>query len=228
MQFTEEKWYDRGGFSQGGLTYTWAIDSRQATAPTVYQTAASISASLPSNLKDNAYAYARATFDWLNDNIPYDTNAPGTARGGEQCLDMGLGDCDEQSNAFMSIMRVKGIPTWYVFGALADPEFTEWEGHAWAYIMLPMSQEWCEDNDVILNDCYIEGAVDVVNRKWLVHTPTAYIDWIEPHSTGGQITDGYYFGGSKSGIDRLRSFYTEGYDISGGTWDNKWVGENLA
>ena len=57
MQFTEEKWYDRGGFSQGGLTYTWAIDSRQATAPTVYQTAASISASLPSNLKDNAYAY---------------------------------------------------------------------------------------------------------------------------------------------------------------------------
>ena len=122
----------------------------------------------------------------------------------KQCLDMGLGDCDEQSNAFMSIMRVKGIPTWYVFGALADPEFNEWEGHAWAYIMLPMSEEWCENNDVILNDCYVEGAVDVVNRKWLVHTPTAYIDWIEPHSTGGQVTDGYYYGGSKSGIDRLR------------------------
>lgn len=228
MQFTEEKWYDRGGVTVGGLTYTWAIDSRQATAPTVYQTAASISASLPSDLKNNAYAYARATFDWLNDNVPYDTNAPGTARGGEQCLDMGLGDCDEQSNAFMSIMRVKGIPTWYVFGALADPEFNKWEGHAWAYIMLPMSEEWCEDNDVILNDCYIEGAVDVVNRKWLVHTPTAYIDWIEPHSTGGQVTDGYYYGGTKSGIDRLRSFYTEGYDVSGGTWDNKWVGERLA
>jgi hypothetical protein len=227
-QFTAERWYDRGGYSSGGITYTWAIDSKQATAPTVYQTAASISASLPSDLKNNAYAYARATFDWLNDNIPYDTNAPGTARGGEQCLDMGLGDCDEQSNAFMSIMRVKGIPTWYVFGALADPEFTEWEGHAWAYIMLPMSEEWCENNDVILNECYIEGAVDVVNRKWLVHTPTAYIDWIEPYSDGGQITDGYYYGGTKGGIDRLRSFYTEDYDVSGGTWDNKWVGENLA
>ena len=37
-------------------------------------------------------------------------------------------DCDEQSNAFMSIMRVKGIPTWYVFGALTDPQFNEWEG----------------------------------------------------------------------------------------------------
>ncbi len=226
-QFTDEMWYDRGGVSVGGLTYTWAIDSRQNTAPTVYQTAASISASLPSDLKDNAYAYARATFDWLNDNIPYDDNAPGMARGGEQCLAMVRGDCDEQSNAFMSIMRVKGIPTWYVFGALADPQFDEWEGHAWAYIMLPMSQEWCEDNDVILNDCYVEGSVDVVNRKWLVHTPTAFIDWIEPPSTGGEITDGYYFGGTQGGIDRLRSFYTEEVDVSGGTWDNKWVGEKL-
>lgn len=227
IQFTDAMWYDRGGVSSGGLTYTWAIDSRQATAPTVYQTAASISASLPSDLKDNAYAYARATFDWLNDNIPYDDYAPGIARGGEQCLEMVRGDCDEQSNAFMSIMRVKGIPTWYVFGALADPQFEEWEGHAWAYIMLPMSEEWCEDNDVIMNDCYVEGAVDVVNRKWLVHTPTAYIDWIEPHSPGGQITDGYYSGGSKSGIDRERSFYTESFDVSGGTWDNKWIGESL-
>ena len=52
-----------------------------------------------------------------------------------------------------------------------------------------MSEEWCEDNDVILNDCYIEGVVDVVNRKWLEHTPTAYIDWIEPHSTGRLQTD---------------------------------------
>ena len=226
-EFTDQKWYDRGGVVKNGITYGWAIDARQNTAPTVYQTAASISASLPSDLKDNAYAYARATFDWLNENVPYDTNAPGTARGGEQCLEAGLGDCDEQSNAFMSIMRVKGIPTWYVFGALTDPQFERWEGHGWAYIMLPMSDDWCDKNNVILNDCYVEGAVDVVNRKWLVHTPTAYIDWIEPPSAGGQITDSYYSGGSKSGIDRLRSFYTESYDVSGGTWDNKWLSERL-
>ena len=223
---TDEKWYPRGENTVESK-YTWAIDSRAQTAPNVYQTAASISASLPTDLKDNAYAYARATFDWLNDNIPYDTNAPGTARSGEQCLEVVRGDCDEQSNAFMSIMRVKGIPTWYVFGALADPEFEKWEGHAWAYIMLPMSEEWCDDNDIIMDECYVEGAVDVVNRKWLVHTPTAYIDWIEPSSAVGEITDGYYFGGSKSGIDRLRSFYTEGYEVSGGTWDNRWVGERL-
>ena len=232
MQFTSQQWYDRGGVTieddvYGYITYGWAIDARQASAPTVYQTAASISASLPSDLKDNAYAFARATFDWLNDNVPYDDYAPGTARGGEQCLVAGTGDCDEQSNAFMSIMRVKGIPTWYVFGALTDPQFNEWEGHAWAYIMIPMSDEWCEDNDVILDTCYIEGAVDVVNHKWLVHTPTAYIDWIEPYSSEGAITGGYYSGGLMGGIDRLRSFSTEDYDVSSSTWDNKWIGEKL-
>ena len=232
LQFTENKWYDRGGITveddvYGYITYGWAIDGRQATAPTIYQTAASISASLPSNLNDNAYAYARATFDWLNDNVPYDDYAPGTARGGEQCLEAGTGDCDEQSNVFMSIMRVKGVPTWYVFGALSDPQFDRWEGHAWAYIMLPMSDDWCESNDIILDSCYVEGAVDVVNRKWLVHTPTAYIDWIEDYSFEGEITGGYYSGGISSGIDRLRSFYTDDYKVSGGTWDNKWLGEKL-
>ena len=219
--FSDNPWYDRGGPD-------WAIDGRQTTAPLVYQTAANIEASLPSNLKDNAYAYARATFDWLNANVPYDTNAPNLARSGEQCLQAGMGDCDEQSNVFMSIMRIKGIPTWYVFGALADSQFETWEGHAWAYIMLPMSDEWCEDNDVILETCFVEGAVDVVNRKWLVHTPTAYIDWIE--ETPWDKVDGYYSGGSISGADfkRERSFFTEGYEVMGGTWNNKWLGEDLS
>ncbi len=225
-KFGDQKyWYDRS-------QENWAIDGRQAQAPTVFQTAMNIEASLPNNLKNNAYAYARATFDWLNDNIPYDTNAPNTARSGEQCLDAGIGDCDEQSNAFMSIMRIKEIPSYYVFGALADPQFNSWEGHAWAYVMLPMSDDWCEQNEVKIDTCYIEGAVDVVNRKWLVHTPTVYIDWIEEYSEfipNGNIVNNYYSGGSMTGEDftRKRSFHTEGYSVSGGTWNNKWLGEDL-
>ena len=113
-------WYDR---NEGTSPSNWAIDGRQSQAPNIYQVASSIEANLPGDLKDNAYAYARATFDWLNTNVPYDTNAPNVARSGEQCLEAGMGDCDEQSNAFMSIMRVKGIPTWYVFGALTDSKF---------------------------------------------------------------------------------------------------------
>ena len=150
------------------------------------------------------------------------------ARSGEQCLDAGMGDCDEQSNAFMSIMRIKGIPTWYVFGALADSQFESWQGHAWAYILLPMSDEWCEENGVVLETRFVEGSVDVVNHKWLVHTPTAYIDWIE--KSPWTNVDGYYSGGTMSGNDfeRVRSFYTEGYEVIGGTWNNKWIGEDLS
>ncbi len=218
-------WYNRNGDQ---LIANWAIDARQSNAPMIHQTASSIEASLPSNLKNNVYAYARATFDWLNDNIPYDTAAPNTARSGEQCLDIGRGDCDEQSNAFMSIMRYKGVPTWYVFGALTDSTYSSWQGHAWAYIMLPMSDEWCEENDVKLESCYVEGSVDVVNRKWLVHTPTAYIDWIEEDPW--QLVDAYYKGKPFTGDDtkRVRSFSTEGYETSGGTWDHKWLSEDLS
>jgi len=223
------EWYDRNCQpNQPGCNSNWAISGKQSSAPTIFQTAASIEASLPNSLKDNAYAYARATFDWLNDNIPYDYNAPNTARSGEQCLTAVAGDCDEQSNAFMSIMRVKGIPTWYVFGALTDSNFEQWQGHAWAYVLLPMSDEWCEANEVELNSCYVEGSVDVVNHKWLVHTPTAYIDWIEdsPWSNVG----GYYSAGTMSGNDfeRVRSFFTEDYDVYGGEWRNKWLGEDLS
>ena len=224
-QFSSINWYDRNGDSNPS---NWAIDGRQSTAPTIYQTAASIEANLPTNLKENVYAYARATFDWLNTNVPYDYNAPNMARSGEQCLDAGLGDCDEQSNAFMSIMRVKGVPTWYVFGALTDASYSTWQGHAWSYIMLPMSDEWCEENDVVLDTCFVEGSVDVVNHKWLVHTPTAYIDWIE--DSPWSLVDGYYTGAPKSGQDfnRVRSFSTEAYETSDATWDHKWLSEDLS
>jgi hypothetical protein len=226
MDFSSINWYDRNG---GSTPSNWAIDGRQSTSPTIYQTASSIEANLPAKLKDNVYAYARATFDWLNDNVPYDYNAPNIARSGEQCLEVGLGDCDEQSNAFMSIMRVKGVPTWYVFGALTDSSYSTWQGHAWAYIMLPMSDEWCEDNDVVLDTCFVEGSVDVVNHKWLVHTPTAYIDWVEKAPWSN--VDEYYAGSPLTGepdFTRVRSFSTEDYDTMGGTWDHKWMSEDLS
>ena len=36
-------------------------------------------------------------------------------------------------------MRVKNVPTWYA-GALTGT-FERWEGHGWAYIMIPMSKD---------------------------------------------------------------------------------------
>lgn len=223
---SQQKWYDR---SMGEPPSNWAIDG-SSNALTVAQVAASIEAGLPAGLQDNVYAFSRATFDWLNTNIPYDVAAPIVARGGEQCLAEGLGDCDEQSNAFMSILRTKDVPTWYVFGALTDTSYSMWEGHGWAYVMIPLSTDWCESRSIILETCFIEGSVDVVNRKWLVHTPTAYIDWVETPDSSWETVDGYYSGGSMSSyLERTREFSTIGSaDINGGTWNNKWLEERLS
>jgi len=67
----------------------------------------------------------------------------------------------------------------------------------------------------------------VVNHKWLTHTPTAYIDWIEQAPSTN--VDGYYSGGSmSSNLARLRSFATQGNaEITGGTWNNKWLEESF-
>ena len=90
------------------------------------------------------------------------------------------------------------IPGWYVFGALTDSTYTYWEAHAWGYILLPMSDEWCAERNIVLDDCFVEGSVDVVNNKWLLHTPTAYIDWIEEADATGNLINNYYKPGSYS------------------------------
>ena len=188
-----------------------------------------IMASLPSSEQDNTYAFARATFDLLYNQIEYDENAPAIARSGPQCIADRTGDCDEVSNAFMSIMRTKGVPTWYVFGALTSQEFVTWEGHGWAMIMLPLSDEWCNEQGIILSSCFIEGAVDVVNHKWLLHTTTAFIDWEEAYDPTGTKLKKYYSPVDDAGYTkRTREFSTEGnVQISSGTFQMMVVSESL-
>ena len=82
---------------QLGITkvdFDYAINSQDAV---VISTAQTISASLPEGRHQSAYA-ARATFDY-HQNILYD-NAPVVARS-IACLSAGVGDCDEQTNAFL-------------------------------------------------------------------------------------------------------------------------------
>lgn len=192
--------------NQGGL-----IDG---THVAIVNAAMAIEANLPDAYKNNTYAFARATFDYLVAQLTYDTEASTTPRTGPQCLTAGTGDCDEQTNAFLSILRVKEIPGWYVFGALTNPQYNEWEGHGWGMIALPFNDATCED--FADYTCYISGAVDVVNRKWLIHTPTAYIDWIEqPDPTGAMVSEYYGSGncvdcGLIEEISRDRTFHTNG------------------
>ncbi|MAR93667.1 MAG: hypothetical protein CMA45_01115 [Euryarchaeota archaeon] len=228
IQFGAMQWYNRGSMiGEDGPYQDYAIDAIQFDV--VQETADTISASIPEGRSDNAYAFARATFDYLHKNVAYDKNAPVVARSGPACLAASIGDCDEQTNAYFSILRTKGIPGWYVFGALTDSTFQTWEGHAWGYILLPMSDSWCMSQNIELDSCFVEGSVDVVNNKWLLHTPTAYIDWIEEADPSGNLVKAYYKPGVRCcDVERVRSFSTlEFQEGTGGTFQVKKVAENL-
>ncbi len=208
-EFAGDEWYYRDS------TGDYAINGIDAL---VMSTADMIAASLPEGEGSNAYAFSRASFDYLHQYISYDRDAPVTARSGPSCLAALTGDCDEQTNAFFSILRTRGVPGWYAFGVLGDPFLSNsgWEAHAWGYILLPMSDAWCNERNIVLQSCFVEAQVDVVNNKWLLSTPTAYIDWVEQYDVTGSAVYDYYHPvrsityGANGGIDRARSFETLG------------------
>ena len=227
VQFGAKQWYNRGSMiGEDGPYQDYAIDAIQFDI--VQETVNTIAADIPDGRSNNAYAFARATFDYLHKNVAYDKEAPLVARSGPACLTASIGDCDEQTNAFFSILRAKGIPGWYVFGALTDSTFESWEGHAWGYILLPMSDSWCNERNIELDSCYVEGSVDVVNNKWLLHTPTAFIDWIEEADPSSSLVKSYYKPGKRCcDVDRDRSFNTAEITSNTGTFQIKKLAENL-
>tara|TARA_B000000609_G_scaffold158339_1_gene155941 strand:- start:674 stop:2197 length:1524 start_codon:yes stop_codon:yes gene_type:complete len=227
IQFGAKQWYNRGTMiGEDGPYQDYAIDALQFDI--VQNTVETIAADVPDGRSDNAYAFARATFDYLHKHVAYDKFAPDVARSGPACLAASIGDCDEQTNAFFSILRAKGIPGWYVFGALTDSTFNEWEGHAWGYILLPMSDSWCNERNIELDTCYVEGSVDVVNNKWLLHTPTAFIDWIEEADPSSSLVKSYYKPGKRCcDVDRERSYSTSEITSNTGTFQIKKLAENL-
>ncbi|MDA0716141.1 MAG: transglutaminase-like domain-containing protein [archaeon] len=187
---------------------------------------AQISQRIPEGMQDNAYAFARATFDYLHEKVTYDKFAPvEDPRSGAECLAASKGDCDEQTNAFLSILRSKGIPGWYVFGLLNDYTFSDigWEAHAWGYIQLPLSDEWCENKGITLASCFVNAQVDVVNNKWLLSTTTAYVDWVEEfESKDAENVYNYYRPKYPGSFDRDRIFSTIGnVDFAQGSFQVK-------
>jgi len=222
-EFGSSLWYDRGpgaGF---------AINAQDAI---VMATADTIASTLPEGSSENAYAFSRATFDYLHAYVSYDREAPSPARSGPACLAAGTGDCDEQTNAFFSILRTRGVPGWYAFGVLGDPFFSNegWEAHAWGYIQLPLKDSWCEERNIILQTCFVEAQVDVVNNKWLLSTPTAYLDWIEEVDQSGSLVNRYYYPfdscSQPCDFDRDKSYETVGaVELNGGTYKVKMYPE---
>ena len=70
-----------------------------------------------------------------------------------------------------------------------------------------------------------------MNNKWLLSTPTAYLDWVEEADPSGSLVYEYYhpvdtetYAGTS--IDRLRGFETQGtVELNGGTYKIKKYAE---
>jgi hypothetical protein len=92
-----------------------------------------------------------------------------------------------------------------------------------------MSESWCNSRNIELDSCFVEGSVDVVNNKWLLHTPTAFIEWIEEADPSGNLIKSYYAPGNRCcDVDRTRSYSTlEITESTGGTYQVKKLAENL-
>ena len=207
------QWNDRAS----GSAEDWAIDGTEAY---VQQIADQIQSSLGPLEQDNVFAFSHAAFIYVRDTVMYDVGLA-TPRSGPDCLIDGRGDCDEQANAWMSILRTREISTWYEFGALTDNDFSYWEPHAWANVLLPLSENWCNAMGIQISSCWVEASVDVVNNKWLLHTPTGFSEWVESASPSG--IDAYKFYRPLS-VSAYQYIWTEKWDttvgpvISGGTY----------
>ena len=177
------QFYDRSG---GGSDY--AIDAESSI---VIEIADMIQSSLPPEDQDNVFAFSHAAFIWVRDNIQYAKGLE-TARSGPACIQAEKGDCDEQSNAWMSIVRTKRVSTWYEMGILGSGDFSQWEAHGWSNIALPLSEETCNERNIEPTSCYIIGAVDVVNNKWLLYTPTVYSNFIQKATHSSDDIDSVY------------------------------------
>ena len=178
------RWYDR---DSGGGT-DWAIDG---LAPNVVELANEIEASLSADQLDSPFAFAHAAFIEIRDSVTY-SQGLSPARSGSACIAEGRGDCDEQSNAWMSLLRTRDIPAWYEFGPMTDGGFEIWEPHAWANVILPLDGTFCATEGIAVDHCFVEAEVDVVNNKWLLHTPITITEWIETPSHAGEAAYDFY------------------------------------
>ncbi|MBI5001181.1 MAG: transglutaminase domain-containing protein [Euryarchaeota archaeon] len=130
--------------------------------PTVAQLSASITAGEPT-----VYGRLRAIYDYLNENIQYESTRAGTPKDCLQTLSDRSGDCDDQSILFCSLARAAGVPAWLEFGSLYDSGSRAWGAHAWvrAFMLAGADAGWAN--------------IDVVNQEFLIRPANRYTEWVD-------------------------------------------------
>jgi transglutaminase-like putative cysteine protease len=168
---------------QGGNE--WKIEDSQGQPTGEYKiwpehpTITGLSNDLTSNSL-TVYENVRNVYDYVRNNVEYQT-IPGTEpKSCLQTLADGTGDCDDQSILLISLLRAAGIPAWLAFGVLYDQGRDVWGGHAWAEVYMPL-----------VTGTSGSVAIDVVNDEFLVRNCNRLQEW-ESDGDGEHLSDYYH------------------------------------
>jgi len=112
------------------------------------------------------YENVKSIYNYVQQEITYQVNSGGEPNACIETLQLGVGDCDDQSILLISLCRAAGIPSWLAFGALYDQYNAEWGPHAWAEIFIPLADGGSE-----------EVTIDSANSEFLVRNCNRYEEW---------------------------------------------------
>lgn len=131
--------------------------------------------------EQNVYIILKNTYDWVTKNIAYPGSpTPGEPKSSLETLRSGVGDCDDQSNLFLGLVRAAGVPGWLQLGALYNSASGQMEGHAWIQTYIPYA-----------NGGGVDVNIDLVNKNFLVWKPSFICDYTD-NGNGNDLRNYYY------------------------------------
>jgi len=136
--------------------FTRATPLWNTQEPTIIGLAEMIREELPQSQRENVLALTLASVSWITSNIKYPSSLAEPQYPWE-LLDSRVGDCDDQANLLIALLRSYGIPSylltghWYqegadysgfLWGSVQENAFlyVEWRnvaGHGWAMVYVP-------------------------------------------------------------------------------------------
>ena len=129
----------------------------------------------------NVYTILKSTYGWVTKNIAYPGSpVPGEPKTSVETLQTRVGDCDDQSNLFLGLIRAAGVPGWLQLGALYNPATNQLEGHAWVQTYLPYT-----------NGGGVNVNIDLVNKNFLVWKPSLVCDYTD-NGNAADLRNYYY------------------------------------
>ncbi|MDO8056942.1 MAG: transglutaminase family protein [Candidatus Hermodarchaeota archaeon] len=138
------------------LWYTRATSLWKTRNISLMNIAASIRSELTNSTQDNVLALVYAAIQWIQSNILRSTGLT-EPQYPEEVIVSQIGDCDDQSNLLITLLRIYGIPSYlatghwfqegartngFIWGSLAEDAYlyVDWKnsiGHGWAMVFVP-------------------------------------------------------------------------------------------